>query len=136
MVHKVTSVPSMDGGKARIPALRHKQGEIETMACTNAKKSLALAKSFFPTKPQDTGIPPDFRYPTPCCRADQLTKDQIKHHLCKLKPYKAPGPDRIPNTVLTKCADIITGRLYHIYKVMVEHNVHYEPWKTFTTVVL
>jgi hypothetical protein len=35
-----------------------------------------------------------------------------------------------------KCADLLIDRLYHIYKAMVERNIHYKPWKTFTTVVL
>ena len=35
-----------------------------------------------------------------------------------------------------RCADLLIGRLYLIYKAMIEHNLHYAPWKTFTTVVL
>jgi hypothetical protein len=35
-----------------------------------------------------------------------------------------------------ECVDLLIDRLYHIYKAMVEQNIHYEPWKIFTTVVL
>jgi hypothetical protein len=35
-----------------------------------------------------------------------------------------------------RCADLLIDRLYYIYKAMVERNMHYAPWKTFTTVVL
>ncbi len=119
-VHKVISTPHADGGKARIPALKHKQGEAEKIASTNSEKSQALANCFFPTKPLNAGEPADYNYPAPCCRADRLTKDQITHQLRKLKPYKAPGPDGIPNAVLSKCADILVDRLYYIYKVMLE----------------
>jgi hypothetical protein len=56
--------------------------------------------------------------------------------MAKLKPYKAPGPDGIPNIVLTKCADILSDRLYHIYTAMFEKDLFYAPWKQFTTIVL
>jgi hypothetical protein len=135
-VHKVISAPSTDGAKARIPALKHRNGETEVTASTNPEKSQALAKSFFPAKPDDTGIATSFTYPKACCEPDQITKEQIAHQILKLKPYKAPGPDGIPNIVLKKCADLLIDRLYFIYKVMVERNIHYSPWKTFTTVVL
>ena len=120
IVHKVISTPPTDGGKARILALKHKQGEVDKIAGSNSEKSQALANSFFLAKPLNAGVPTDYNYPAPCCRADRLTKDQITHQLHKLKPYKAPGPDGIPNVVLSKCANILVDRLYYIYKVMLE----------------
>ena len=54
----------------------------------------------------------------------------------KLKPYKAPGPDGIPNIVLTKCADLIAHRLRYIYRAMLERKLSFKPWKEFVTVVL
>jgi len=62
--------------------------------------------------------------------------EQIQKQLHKLKPYKAPGPDRIPNIILTKCTHLLTDRLLHIYKAMFERNLLYNPWKRFTMVVL
>jgi hypothetical protein len=56
--------------------------------------------------------------------------------LKSIKPYKAPGPDGIPNIVLSKCADLIVDRLFHIYKAMLERKLFYKPWKVSTTVVL
>ncbi|KAF8256357.1 hypothetical protein EI94DRAFT_1548185, partial [Lactarius quietus] len=53
-----------------------------------------------------------------------------------LKPYKATGPDSIPNILLTKCADTLMDRLFYIYRVMLEYNIFYAPWKLSTTVVL
>jgi hypothetical protein len=135
-VHKYISAPSTDGAKARIPALRHKNGEEEISASTNHEKSQVLAKSFFPTRPTDAGILQDYTYPTACCKPDQITKDQILYQIRKLKPYKAPGPDGIPNIVLIRCANLLVDRLYHMYKAMLKRNLHYAPWKTFTTVVL
>ncbi len=135
-VHRVISAPLSDGGKACIPALKHKQGEVETLASTNTEKSKVLAKSFFLTKPPHTGIPTDYNYPSPCCKPNQLTREQIMNHLHRLKPYKAPGPDGIPSVILTKCTDLLTERLYFIYKIMLEQSMHYKPWKTFVMVIL
>jgi hypothetical protein len=111
-------------------------GGEELMAVTNMEKAKALAKSFFPAKPSDAGIPSNFNYPKACSKPSQITKEQIAHHIQRLKPYKAPGPDGIPNIVLMRCADILIDRLHPIYKAMVELNLHYPPWKTFTTVVI
>lgn len=63
-------------------------------------------------------------------------KEQIKSQLSKLKPYKAPGPNSIPNIVLTKCADALANRLLPIYRAMTENTLYYDPCKMSTTVVL
>ena len=135
-VNKVIAASASDGAKARVLALTYKQGNEEKMATTNKEKAQILAKSFFPPKPADTGIPEDFPYPNTCCRADQITKEQIQYHLRKLKPYKAPGPDGIPNIVLTKCTNLLTDRLYYIYKAILDGRLHHAPWKEFHMVVL
>jgi len=135
-VHKVISTPTSDGAKAKILALKYKQGDEELTASTNTEKAQVLAKSFFPTKPAITEHPPDDVYPQQCCNADPITKDQIAQQLKRLKLYKAPGPDSIPNIVLTKCVDLLINQLHNIYKVMVTRNLHYPLWKTSTMVVL
>lgn len=68
------------------------------------------------------------------CELDPITRDEIRKHLSKLKLYEVPGPDSIPNIILTKCFDLTTDRLYHIYMAMVEMGFFYEPWKQFITV--
>ena len=135
-VNKVITASASDRAKARVLALIYKQGNEEKTATTNTEKAQILTKSFFPPKPADTGIPEDFPYPNACCRANQITKEQIQHHLRKLKPYKAPGPDGIPNVVLTKCTNLLTNRLYYIYKAILNGRLHYTPWKEFHMVVL
>ena len=94
-----------------------------------------LASSFFPPKPPEEE-PLQFVYPNPVCKMSHASKEQIKRRLAKLKPYKAPGPDRIPNIVLTKCANVIVENLYHIYKAILNLGLYYDPWKLSTTVVL
>ena len=96
-----------------------------------------LAKTSFPQKPdthkETTQCEPEEE---PICKADTITRDQIKRALARLKPYKAPGPDGIPNIVLIRCADVLTDRLWYIYTAMWDRNMYYDPWKEFTTVVL
>jgi hypothetical protein len=113
-VHKLISAPAVDGGKSHIPTLKHKIGIEESLASNNKDKSLALANCFFPKKPPQPntqGAPP---FPRQCDTPRKITREQIRHQLKRLKPYKAPGPDGIPNVVLTKCAEIIANRLFHI----------------------
>jgi hypothetical protein len=78
----------------------------------------------------------DFEYPKPICEFDLISKEQIGRQLARLKPYKAPRPDGIPNIVLTKCADALTNRLLYIYRAMTKNVWYYDPWKLLTTVVL
>ena len=133
--HRYTASPAGDGGKSRIPVLLSTRNGQEITAATNEDKSNMLAKTFFPPRPADD-IPIHFAYPKPISNFDPISTEQIKVQLAKLKPYKAPGPDGIPNIVLTKCANAITNRLYYIYRAILELGTYYAPWRTSTTVVL
>ena len=125
-----------DGGKAKILALKVKRGEEEITASMNDEKSKALAKGFFPTKPQEETIQENGRYPKACSKAGKILAEQIQQQLWRIKPFKAPGPDSIPNIVLSKSTDLIVDRLYYIYKAMLERKLLYKPWKASTMVVL
>ena len=134
--HRLTSSAWGDGGKARIPALKYKVGEVETSANTNLDKGRVLAKGFFPVRPPADEAMSGYAYPPQCENAGEITIEQITAQIRKLKPYKAPGPDGIPNIVLTKSADLIVTRLLPIYKAMLERSSMFKPWKEFVTVVL
>jgi ribonuclease HI len=136
VAHKLVSSAATDGGKARIPILKHKVGENEIPASTNSEKSEALAKCFFPPRPQDSEDQNGNGPVRKQVANSKITKEQIRRQLRKLKPYKAPGPDGIPNIVLTKCSQLLTDRLHRIYEAMYERSLFYAPWKCFTTVVL
>ena len=99
--HKYTSTPAGDGGKSRIPVLKLTRNGQEQTASSNDEKSSMLAKSFFPPRPPNDS-PLHFVYPKPICDFDPISREQIRRKLAKLKPYKAPGPDGIPNIVLTR----------------------------------
>jgi len=136
MVNRYVTAPETDGGKARIPVLKVIVDGEETIARTNSEKSTALAKGFFPPKPAVSSVHPNAEYP-PQCQVDvRITADQLRKQLRKLKPYKAPGPDGIPNIMLTKCVALLSDSLLSIFKAMFECTMMYKPWKTFTTVVL
>jgi len=93
-------------------------------------------KGFFPPKPAVSSVCPNAEYPPQYQVNIRITADQLQKQLHKLKPYKAPGPDGIPNIVLMKCVALLTNSLLSIYKAMFEHTLMYKPWKTFTTIVL
>ena len=135
--HKYISAPAGDGGKARIPNLLT-QGPNRTHVCSmNQDKSKALAKTFFPEKPQQTDAAAiETEALSPICKMDPITRDQIHKHIARLKPFKAPGPDGIPNIVLSRCADLIITRLWAIYMAIVEKGLYYAPWKVSRTPVL
>lgn len=75
-------------------------------------------------------------YPELACRTHEITREQIHRQMKWLRPYKAPGPDNIPNIVLSQCAETLTDRLLHIYSAILECGLYYPPWKQFITVVV
>ena len=137
-VHRLISSPASDGGSSRIPGLKYKDpaDNEEKTAANNEEKSRALAATFFPEKPPANTSAEPSSYPPQCEKPMKITKEQIIRQLGRLKLYKAPSPDGIPNIVLTKCATIIVDRLLHIFSAILECNFQYRPWKQFTTVVL
>jgi hypothetical protein len=125
-----------DGRKACIPSLKHKIGDNEVTVNDNEGKSNALAKTFFPPKPAWNNVEVRTKYLQPCHAHNRITSEQIWKQLRRLKPYKALGPDGISDIVLTKCTNILLDGLFYIYTAILEGNLQYKPWKTFTTVVL
>ena len=136
MANRYVSAPASDGGKARIPILKHTVNSQETLASSNEEKSCTLAKAFFPPKPQSSTGDVPYDYPPQCQGNIRITAEQIRGQLPKVKLFKALGPNGIPNVVLTKCADHLTDNLLSIYKAIFERGMTYEPWKRSTTVVL
>ena len=132
----ITAQPS-NGGKTKIPALKQAAGNTEVIASTNHDKSDLLARGFFPSRPEgDVRQYKAQEYPEPICGTHKITKDQIRRQLKRLRPFKAPGPDSIPNIVLSQCTDILTDRFFYIYSAILKRGCYYKPWKYFTTVVL
>ena len=136
--HRYIAKPYGDGGLSAIPTLRKEDGEGNiTLATTNEEKAQVLAKAFFPPPPPNPLAGADCSsYPTDVPNLPGITRDQIRRHAAKLSPYKAPGPDGIPNIVLTRCIDALLEHIYYIYSAALELRVYYEPWKHWNTIVL
>jgi hypothetical protein len=135
--HKYISAPAGDGGKTRIPNLLTQGPEGEHAYSKNQDKSKLLAKTFFPRKPQqDPDILATMETLPQACDLDPISRNQIQKHIAHLKPFKAPGPDGIPNIVLIKCADILIEWLWKIHTAIINKGWYFTPWKTFNTIVL
>lgn len=131
-----TDSPS-DYSKTRIPSLKHTIPDLTlpSPAQLNSDKSKVLANTFFPPPPSDPLIP-DFVYPKPLKGVRYFTRKQIRCTVCNLSPYKAPGPDTIPNIVLMRTIDLINERLFFIYRASLEFGWYHSEWRTSTTLVL
>ena len=62
-----------------------------------------------------------------CKGVGKITREQIHKQLRKTKLFKAPGPDGIPNVVLSNSIDLIMDRLFYIYEAMLESSLQYTP---------
>jgi len=133
---KYLNAPASDGGKTRIPDLKYTANGQQCTASDNQSKSKVLAKTFFPSKPEAMQLQAHEVNQAPVEKMSPITEEQIRRQLARLKPYKAPGPDRIPNIVLTKCADLISNRLGYIFMEILNRKFYFMNWKRSNTVVL
>ena len=136
--NKYLKEPVGDGGNPRIPTIKTKDELGHEIATNdNEDKAIIFAKAFFPPPPDQPGeAMNDYEYPEPLPNPPLPTEEQITEVIRKLPPYKASGPDGIPNIVLIKCVDIIAKHLYHIYQAILTLGTYYDPWREFTTIVL
>ena len=125
------------GAKTRIPTLHteSQNGETRT-ARSNEEKARVIADSFFPPPPANTSVPRDYRYPKPVAYKPKFTREQIRRVIGKLSPYKAPGPDGIPNVVFKKCADVLLDHLYYIYNATLQNDFYFPAWLESLTAVI
>ena len=134
--HKYIAATPGDSGRTRIPDLTQRNEGTHTVANTNEGKGKMLAKAFFLCKPVEEETTQIHSKVKPICKSDPISKEQIRRALARLKPYKAPGPDGIPNVVLMKCADLLIDRLWHIYAAIWDRGLYYAPWRESITIVL
>ena len=135
--NKFIKEPAGDGGCPRIPTLKTRNDDGNTTHVNdNGDKATLFARTFFPPPPPIHEDYEHFEYPEPLPDPPQISPEQVQRHISKLSPYKAHGPDGIPNVVLQRCADILIERLTCIFRAIFELNLYYDPWREFTTVVL
>ena len=131
--------PLSDGSQMCIPTLYTKSASNETVTThkTPRQKVAVLKETFFPPKPHhlppypgDSDLPPaPLPFSTPLLSA-------VHRCIRKLCPFKAPGPDGIPNIVL-KCASEVLAPLLHTCLRTTLFLWYYpKAWQTWTTIVL
>jgi hypothetical protein len=101
-----------------------------------AKQFKVFSDAFFPKPPQNSSVPAEYNYPKPLPASPLITYSQIEIYIQCLSPYKASGPDEIPNIMLQKAFLLITDYLLHIFQAIFALKIYYEPWKHFTMVIL
>ena len=131
----ITNDPS-DFSCIRVSDLTLMNDDCPALASTNSAKALALTDSFFPSPPHTSFIPADFDYPRPCAGLCYFSHHQICQAVNQLKPFKAPGPDSIPNIILKRCIDILVDHLFFIFHAVLELDVYHKRWLTSTTLIL
>ncbi|KAJ3912614.1 hypothetical protein F5877DRAFT_22979, partial [Lentinula edodes] len=65
-----------------------------------------------------------------------ITQQWIIDVFQRLKLYKAPGPDGIPNIILKKCAGMLAPYLCEIYNAIGYLKAYPKEWLNSTTVVI
>ena len=128
--------PAGDGGRPRIPTLKTTGPNGEQELNTNEEKAKIFATTFFPPPPANVNIPDNYEYPEPLPDPNPITKRQVQNQLKRLSPYKAAGPDEIPNIVLQQSFELIADHLLRIYQAVFKLQAYPTKWKEFTTVVL
>ena len=100
------------------------------------QQSNTIHKNFLSTGTGNTGKLQPARLPEHLPNPPQITVAQVKRIIAKLLPYKAHRPDGIPNIVLQRCTDLLIDQLTKIYRSIIEHEIYYDKWREYTTVVL
>ena len=131
--------PTGDGGKSRVPTLKvvdEGANGLVREVNTNEGKAKALAHLFFPKKPDVSRTPDNYEYPDPLPPPPPITSDQIERQIKRLSPFKACGPDGIPNVVLQKCLAQLLDHLVHLFRGVFTLRTYFQGWREFTTAVL
>ena len=136
--NKYIKNPVGDGGVPRIPTIKTRDNNGNTLEINDNKdKANIFSKTFFPPPPAlQEGDEAIHEYPAPLPEPPPPDKDQLAKVIRKLAPYKAPGPDGIPNIVLQKCYELLADYLLHLYRAILTLGEYFDPWREFTTVVL
>ena len=120
--NKYLKEPAGNGGLPRILPLKTPNEHSQNMTTKdNESKANLLVKTFFPPPPINiyNNIHPQDDYPEPLPNPPATTSEQVAMHIAKLLPYKAPGPDSIPNIILKECVELILTPLTNIYKALI-----------------
>ncbi|QRW04674.1 Reverse transcriptase from transposon X-element protein [Ceratobasidium sp. AG-Ba] len=125
-----------DGGATRTPTLVVDEPNGEKRTCeTGDEKGIAFYGKFFPT-PENCPAPEDEDYVDDVEPFRRVTAAQLHRVLAKLEPYKAPGPDGIPNCVYTNCAETLVPLLIPLFRATFTLKYYPQSWRESVTVVI
>lgn len=134
--NRLVTRPSTDGCRDRIPTLTDIQDGTELTCNTNTLKSKVLFSTFFPNENARPEVNRNANYPDEKFSFQQITDEQIQRAIDKLRPYKAPGPDGIPNAVYKRCSDLLIPYLGPLFRSTFTLDYYPASWKNYTTIVL
>jgi hypothetical protein len=121
-----------DGSTTKIPPLQ--TANTTQKAIGNDEKSKVFFPVFFPPPPSSPAVFNDnFPRPLPFTPPTIL---QLCRNILKQSPYKAPGPDGIPNIALRETINIISRPLYSILTAIIKLQHFPIHWLEFSTVVV
>ena len=103
---------------------------------TNDEKGDMFGHIYFPTQLADDQVPVHAKYPDWVCYKFRLTMTQLCHCIARLRPYKAPGEDGIPNVVIKESFDLIAEHLLRIFQAMFTLGTYSDRWRVWDTIVL
>ncbi|QRV77059.1 Reverse transcriptase from transposon X-element protein [Ceratobasidium sp. AG-Ba] len=134
--HRYLTGTKGDGGATRIPTLIVTGPDGEKTTCESGdEKREAFYGTLFPT-PVEHDTPGDEEYVDDVEPFRRVTGAQLRRVLARLSPYKAPGPDGIPNCVFTNCADILVPLLVPLYRATFTLKYYPQAWRESVTVII
>lgn len=111
---RLVTGPDTDGGQTRVPTLQVKDPvtkQVVHEAADNESKGKLFFKTFFPTRPAVSSVPPNPKYPPPKWEFQNITNEQIDRSIKKMKPYKATCSGTVPNCVFTHAQEMLVPHL-------------------------
>ncbi len=135
---RIVLSPASDYSRARIPAMRDSRNEGAPLAVDNQDKSQLFFEDFFipPANLGTLNIPARPKYPKPAFKYTQVTNRQIDLAIRHLAPYKAPGPNGIPNVVYVKMREELVPLLGKLFRGSIRLSYVLPEWKVTRTVVI
>lgn len=135
--HKYVTGDPTDGSASKTLALKKKK-ENGTVTYTenDEEKANLLFRTFFPDIGEYQKPPTNYKYPPSKFEFREITDTQIHKAIERLKPYKAPGSNGIPNVVLKKTAQLIVPIIGPLFRATFRIGYFPQEWKDSEIIVL
>ena len=114
---------------------RREDGTTKT-AASNEEKDKAFTKSFFPASGPVTQSNDYYKYPPPKFPFSPIMNLQKARAISCISAHKVPGMDSIPNSVYSKCSDLLVPHLGPIYRATFNISIYPKEWQDSSTIVL